>query len=123
MSLDAGRGLSWVVGDAEQLPFPACSMDSYTIAFGIRNVTRLDAALAEAHRARRTTSLGPRVAEHVLAQTERAAASGLPGAPVTLPALPSQPRWRAAEPRQASALICRLLEDALTRPVAVHATV
>lgn len=45
-----GADLEWVVGDAEQLPFPDASMDSYTIAFGIRNVTRISAALEEAHR-------------------------------------------------------------------------
>lgn len=42
--------LAWVVGDAEQLPFQDGSMDAYTIAFGIRNVTNIDAALAEAFR-------------------------------------------------------------------------
>ena len=48
---DQGReGLSWVCGDAMQLPFPDRSFDAYTIAFGIRNVTRPEAALAEAHR-------------------------------------------------------------------------
>ncbi|EIE23920.1 putative ubiquinone/menaquinone biosynthesis methyltransferase [Coccomyxa subellipsoidea C-169] len=45
-----GGGLSWVVGDAEQLPFQDNSMDAYTIAFGIRNVTNIDAALDEAFR-------------------------------------------------------------------------
>lgn len=43
-------GLSFVVGDAEQLPFPSNHFDAYTIAFGIRNVTDRDAALQEAHR-------------------------------------------------------------------------
>ena len=43
------------MGDAEQLPLTARSVDGYTIAFGIRNVTRIDAALAEAHRARCST--------------------------------------------------------------------
>lgn len=43
-------GLDWVTADAESLPFAASSFDAYTIAFGIRNVTRLDRALAEAHR-------------------------------------------------------------------------
>ncbi len=38
------------VGNAEALPFPAKSFDAYTIAFGIRNVTRIEAALAEAYR-------------------------------------------------------------------------
>ena len=50
---EAGRhadALSWVVGDAMALPFPDRSFDRYTIAFGIRNVTRPEAALAEAHR-------------------------------------------------------------------------
>src|SRR5690606_28643395 len=35
---------------AEDLPFPERSFDAYTIAFGIRNVTRIDRALAEARR-------------------------------------------------------------------------
>jgi len=43
-------GIEWVTGDAEALPFPASTMDAYTIAFGIRNLTRMDAALAEAAR-------------------------------------------------------------------------
>jgi len=42
--------LDWVVGDAMALPFAAGSFDVYTISFGIRNVTRIDAALAEAFR-------------------------------------------------------------------------
>lgn len=50
----AGKGyqdkISWVLGDAEQLPFPDNSFDVYTIAFGLRNVTQIDAALAEAKR-------------------------------------------------------------------------
>jgi demethylmenaquinone methyltransferase / 2-methoxy-6-polyprenyl-1,4-benzoquinol methylase len=37
-------------GDAENLPVESGSQDSYTIAFGIRNVTHLDRALAEAYR-------------------------------------------------------------------------
>ena len=44
------RGIDWVVGDAEALPLPDDSVEAYTIAFGLRNVTRIDAALAEAHR-------------------------------------------------------------------------
>jgi demethylmenaquinone methyltransferase/2-methoxy-6-polyprenyl-1,4-benzoquinol methylase len=39
-----------VEGNAEALPFPDRSFDAYTIAFGIRNVTHIDRALAEAHR-------------------------------------------------------------------------
>ncbi len=46
----AGARLQHVCGDAERLPFPDQSVDAYTIAFGIRNVTRIDAALAEARR-------------------------------------------------------------------------
>ena len=42
--------LSWVVGDAMALPFAESSFDVYTISFGIRNVTRIEAALAEAFR-------------------------------------------------------------------------
>ena len=45
----AGR-MEWVVGDAMALPFPDASFDAYTISFGIRNVTRVEAALAEAFR-------------------------------------------------------------------------
>lgn len=39
-----------MVASAEELPFEDNSMDSYTVAFGIRNVTHRGAALAEAHR-------------------------------------------------------------------------
>ena len=39
-----------VVGNAEALPFADRSFDAYTIAFGIRNVTHIDRALAEAYR-------------------------------------------------------------------------
>lgn len=51
-SLDHGllTGCDWCVGDAEQLPVKDRSTDSYTIAFGLRNVTRLDMALREARR-------------------------------------------------------------------------
>jgi len=51
-AIDRGRlaGLDWVVADAEKLPLPASSVDAYTIAFGIRNVTDIPAALREARR-------------------------------------------------------------------------
>jgi demethylmenaquinone methyltransferase/2-methoxy-6-polyprenyl-1,4-benzoquinol methylase len=39
-----------VCGDAERLPFPDAVADACVIAFGIRNVTRMDAALAEMRR-------------------------------------------------------------------------
>lgn len=43
-------GLTWVQGNAQQLPFPDSCMDAYTVAFGIRNMTDRDAALSEAYR-------------------------------------------------------------------------
>jgi demethylmenaquinone methyltransferase/2-methoxy-6-polyprenyl-1,4-benzoquinol methylase len=43
-------GLVWSRQNAEELAFPARAFDAYTIAFGIRNVTHIDKALAEAHR-------------------------------------------------------------------------
>lgn len=46
---DADR-LDWIAGDAMRLPFDAGRFDAYTISFGIRNVTRIDDALAEAFR-------------------------------------------------------------------------
>jgi demethylmenaquinone methyltransferase / 2-methoxy-6-polyprenyl-1,4-benzoquinol methylase len=49
----AGRGaagVAFVAGNAEALPVATGSCDAYTIAFGIRNVPRIDAALAEARR-------------------------------------------------------------------------
>jgi len=50
----AQRGLDHAVtfeqGNAEELPYPDRSFDCVTIAFGIRNVPRIDRALAEAYR-------------------------------------------------------------------------
>jgi demethylmenaquinone methyltransferase/2-methoxy-6-polyprenyl-1,4-benzoquinol methylase len=43
-------GLVWAEENAETLSFGAAAFDAYTIAFGIRNVTDIPAALAEAHR-------------------------------------------------------------------------
>jgi demethylmenaquinone methyltransferase / 2-methoxy-6-polyprenyl-1,4-benzoquinol methylase len=43
-------GIEWVLGDAEHLPFAEAAFDAYTIAFGIRNVTHIEAALKEARR-------------------------------------------------------------------------
>ncbi|MBU0799914.1 MAG: bifunctional demethylmenaquinone methyltransferase/2-methoxy-6-polyprenyl-1,4-benzoquinol methylase UbiE [Alphaproteobacteria bacterium] len=43
-------GFTWVTGNAEALPVPDNSVDVYTIAFGLRNVTHIDTALAEAYR-------------------------------------------------------------------------
>ncbi|MGE0665431.1 MAG: bifunctional demethylmenaquinone methyltransferase/2-methoxy-6-polyprenyl-1,4-benzoquinol methylase UbiE [Sphingomonadales bacterium] len=51
-AVNAGRldNLDWIVGNAEALPCTACAYDAYTIAFGIRNVTDIPAALREARR-------------------------------------------------------------------------
>src|SRR4051794_16727546 len=43
-------GIEWLCGDAEALPFGDRSFDLYTIAFGLRNVTRRERALSEARR-------------------------------------------------------------------------
>jgi demethylmenaquinone methyltransferase / 2-methoxy-6-polyprenyl-1,4-benzoquinol methylase len=43
-------GLEWREENAETLSFADRSFDAYTIAFGIRNVTDIPAALREAHR-------------------------------------------------------------------------
>ena len=46
----AVTSMVWRCENAESLTFPDRSFDAYTIAFGIRNVTDIPAALAEAHR-------------------------------------------------------------------------
>jgi len=50
--LDRGQGgnLDFVQADAEALPFPDEAFDRITIAFGLRNVTRKERALAEMRR-------------------------------------------------------------------------
>lgn len=58
--LDVGRdravdgnvlaGITWICGDAEALPVADSSVDACTTAFCIRNVTRVERALAEARR-------------------------------------------------------------------------
>jgi demethylmenaquinone methyltransferase / 2-methoxy-6-polyprenyl-1,4-benzoquinol methylase len=45
--LDAGRLAAAVQCDAERLPFPECYFDCVTVGFGLRNMTRKQAALAE----------------------------------------------------------------------------
>lgn len=51
-AIDKGilSGLDWVSGNAEDLPFEDMHFDSYTIAFGLRNVGRQQRALEEAYR-------------------------------------------------------------------------
>jgi len=51
-AIDRGviAGIDWVAGDAQALPLADRSVDAYTIAFGLRNVTDIDRALAEARR-------------------------------------------------------------------------
>jgi demethylmenaquinone methyltransferase / 2-methoxy-6-polyprenyl-1,4-benzoquinol methylase len=46
-ALDAGLSLPAVQCDAERLPFPGGHFDCVTVAFGLRNMTRKEAALAE----------------------------------------------------------------------------
>ena len=53
MSVGRERGIpqvSWVAGSGEGIPLASSSVDTVTIAFGIRNVTSLDEALKEALR-------------------------------------------------------------------------
>jgi demethylmenaquinone methyltransferase / 2-methoxy-6-polyprenyl-1,4-benzoquinol methylase len=42
--------VAFIVANAEALPLPDSEFDAYTIAFGIRNVPRIEKALAEAYR-------------------------------------------------------------------------
>lgn len=49
-ALPRAGGLEFVQANAETLPFPDRSFDGYTIAFGIRNVPRIDVSLREAAR-------------------------------------------------------------------------
>ena len=44
------ENLDFVEANAEELPFPDDTFDAYTIAFGIRNVPRIEVALSEAAR-------------------------------------------------------------------------
>jgi demethylmenaquinone methyltransferase / 2-methoxy-6-polyprenyl-1,4-benzoquinol methylase len=51
-ALDQGilAGIEWMCADAERLPVTDRSVDLYTIGFGLRNVTHMHRALAEARR-------------------------------------------------------------------------
>ena len=44
------NGIDWITGNAEALPLPSRSVDTYCIGFGLRNVTHIDKALHEAER-------------------------------------------------------------------------
>jgi demethylmenaquinone methyltransferase/2-methoxy-6-polyprenyl-1,4-benzoquinol methylase len=46
----AKRKIAFIEANAEKLPLPDRSFDAVAIAFGIRNVPRIDMALTEAHR-------------------------------------------------------------------------
>ena len=46
----SGHDVEFIEANAEALPFPDRSFDAVTIAFGIRNVPRIDVALGEIHR-------------------------------------------------------------------------
>ena len=48
--LDAGVSLPTLVCDAEKLPFPSNHFDVVSVAFGLRNMTHKDVALAEMNR-------------------------------------------------------------------------
>ena len=52
--LDRGRPLPAVQCDAERLPFPSDYFDCVSVAFGLRNMTHKDAALAEMRRVLRS---------------------------------------------------------------------
>lgn len=51
-AMDKGifSAISYIQGDAENLPFANSSFDCYTIAFGIRNVTNIKKAISESYR-------------------------------------------------------------------------
>ncbi|MCX7168562.1 MAG: class I SAM-dependent methyltransferase [Rhodocyclales bacterium] len=45
-----GTGVTWLAGEAEKLPFADASVDLLAVAFGLRNATHLETALAEIRR-------------------------------------------------------------------------
>ena len=51
-ALDLGvlEGITWLNGDAEQLPLKSMSVDAFVVSFCIRNVTHIDRVLDEAQR-------------------------------------------------------------------------
>lgn len=51
-AIDRGilKGINWVEGNAQDLPFEDNTFDVYTISFGLRNVTKIDDGIKEAYR-------------------------------------------------------------------------
>lgn len=47
---ESRRNVEFTVGNAEALAFPDLAFNAYTIAFGIRNVPKIESALSEAYR-------------------------------------------------------------------------
>jgi len=96
-------GISFAVGDAEALDFPAGSFDAAACAFGILHLADPDRAFREAHRVLRsggryafTVWLGPPAHQFFHLVNEAIAAHG---APVELP--PAPPMFRFADPDEA----------------------
>lgn len=56
-AVDSAADITWCVGAAENLPFADAGFDACLIAFGLRNVTDIPAALAEARRVLRPGGL------------------------------------------------------------------
>jgi len=50
IDLNILSGIDFMLGDAQALPFGDMSFDYYSISFGIRNVSNIELALAEAYR-------------------------------------------------------------------------
>ena len=71
--LDAGADLPAVQCNAEPLPFPSRRFDFVWIAFGLRNMTRKDVALAEMRRVLRPggAAAGARVFARVASRSRR----------------------------------------------------
>lgn len=58
-ALDQGitTGISWIAANAENMPFASKTMDLYTVAFGLRNMSNTAAVLKEAYRVLKPGSL------------------------------------------------------------------
>ena len=49
-NLGSQQGINWLCADGESLPFPKYHFDACTLAFGLRNMTRIEESLSEIHR-------------------------------------------------------------------------